>query len=162
VADWRASAPMPATRASGAVDFADVQRPAAARAPRWRSPSPAATTWLAHRPARHRQDHAGAPRARRILPSLPLPLALETKLIYSAAGLSDGLALQRPFRAPHHTISVAGLLGGGATPRPGEISLAHGGVLFLDELPEFQRMAIEGCGSRSRSARSSARASPRE
>jgi magnesium chelatase family protein len=70
--------------------------------------------------------------------------ALETTKIYSAIGLAHGLIDERPFRAPHHTISSAALLGGGSTPRPGEISLAHNGVLFLDELPEFQRGAIEG------------------
>src|SRR5262249_12986554 len=64
--------------------------------------------------------------------------------IYSALGLASGLVEHRPFRAPHHTISSAALLGGGTTPRPGEISLAHHGVLFLDELPEFTRGAVEG------------------
>jgi magnesium chelatase family protein len=70
--------------------------------------------------------------------------ALETTKIYSALGLADGLVDTRPFRAPHHTISPAALIGGGSTPRPGEISLAHNGVLFLDELPEFARASVEG------------------
>ncbi|CAN5770760.1 YifB family Mg chelatase-like AAA ATPase [soil metagenome] len=79
-----------------------------------------------------------------ILPDLAREEALETTKIYSALGLATGLVTERPFRAPHHTISPAGLLGGGSPPRPGEISLAHNGVLFLDELPEFSRAAVEG------------------
>jgi magnesium chelatase family protein len=80
-----------------------------------------------------------------ILPPLDEREALETSAIYSAAGRLDGEALvrRRPFRAPHHDISVPGLIGGGPVPPPGEISLAHNGVLFLDELPEFQRPALE-------------------
>lgn len=81
-----------------------------------------------------------------ILPELTLEESLETTRIHSIAGLlSPGTALlaTRPFRAPHHTISNAGLVGGGAFPRPGEISLAHHGVLFLDELPEFDRKTLE-------------------
>ncbi len=79
-----------------------------------------------------------------VLPAMTRDESLETTKIYSAVGLADGLIEQRPFRAPHHTISSAALIGGGSTPRPGEISLAHNGVLFLDELPEFSRAAIEG------------------
>jgi magnesium chelatase family protein len=84
------------------------------------------------------------------LPSILTPLtfeeALETTKIHSVAGVLDaaaGLVTQRPFRAPHHTISDAGLIGGGAVPRPGEVSLAHNGLLFLDELPEFPRNVLE-------------------
>jgi magnesium chelatase family protein len=79
-----------------------------------------------------------------VLPEMTRAEALETTKIYSALGLANGLIDTRPFRAPHHTISSAALIGGGSTPRPGEISLAHNGVLFLDELPEFARAAIEG------------------
>lgn len=81
-----------------------------------------------------------------ILPQLTLREALETTKIHSVAGtLSKGSSLitQRPFRSPHHTISDVALVGGGSNPRPGEISLAHNGVLFLDELPEFKREALE-------------------
>jgi magnesium chelatase family protein len=84
------------------------------------------------------------------LPSILAPLrfeeALETTKIHSVAGVlnaDDGLVTHRPFRAPHHTISDAGLIGGGAVPRPGEVSLAHNGLLFLDELPEFPRNVLE-------------------
>lgn len=81
-----------------------------------------------------------------ILPDLAPEESLETTRIYSAVGrLPDGqsLLLTRPFRSPHHTISEAGLVGGGSVPTPGEISLAHNGVLFLDELPEFNRRTLE-------------------
>jgi magnesium chelatase family protein len=82
-----------------------------------------------------------------ILPTMTVEEALEVTKIYSIAGLlpSDTpLVRHRPFRAPHHTISHAGLVGGGHWPRPGEISLAHRGVLFLDELPEFGTRTLEG------------------
>ena len=81
-----------------------------------------------------------------ILPPLSLSESLETTQIHSVAGkLKRGMSLisQRPFRSPHHTVSQVALVGGGNNPQPGEISLAHNGVLFLDELPEFSRSVLE-------------------
>lgn len=81
-----------------------------------------------------------------ILPAQTFDEALETTKIHSIVGLlprQDALVANRPFRSPHHTISDAGLIGGGANPRPGEVSLAHNGVLFLDELPEFKKNVLE-------------------
>jgi len=81
-----------------------------------------------------------------LLPALSLERALETTAVHSISGLVDssrGIVDVPPFRAPHHTVSDVGLIGGGSVPRPGEISLAHNGVLFLDELPEFRRATLE-------------------
>src|ERR671918_165842 len=79
-----------------------------------------------------------------ILPPLTLEERIEVTKIHSASGEGNGaLVSRRPFRAPHHTVSTSGLAGGGSNPRPGEVSLANHGVLFLDELPEFSRTACE-------------------
>lgn len=78
-----------------------------------------------------------------ILPAMTVEEALEVTRAWSAAGLASGLVAARPFRAPHHGVSVAGMTGGGASPRPGELTLASGGVLYLDELPEFRRETLE-------------------
>lgn len=81
-----------------------------------------------------------------IMPELTIEEALETTKIHSVAGMlceGQGIITQRPFRSPHHTVSYAGLIGGGTVPRPGEVTLAHNGILFLDELPEFSRTVLE-------------------
>ena len=81
-----------------------------------------------------------------ILPAMRVAEALETTRIHSVAGLTGArtaLVTMRPCRAPHHTISDVGLIGGGQVPLPGDVSLAHHGILFLDELPEFRRHVLE-------------------
>lgn len=88
-----------------------------------------------------------ARRVASIMPPLSVAEAIDVTRVYSVAGMLPpdvSLVVRRPFRAPHHTISASGLVGGGVTPRPGEVSLAHLGVLFLDEFPEFRLSALEG------------------
>jgi magnesium chelatase family protein len=141
--DLPAAAPDPPADAQG-LDFADVQGQLLARRALEIAAAGSHNTLLVGPPGAGKTMMAR--RVGGVLPSLSFEEALDVTSIHSVAGLvrpGAGLLSTRPFRAPHHTVSDVALVGGGSIPRPGEISLAHHGVLFLDEMPEFSRHALE-------------------
>jgi len=143
-ADRPAPAPVPAAASAGAAipDMADIRGQSAARRGLEVAAAGGHNLLLVGPPGSGKTMLAR--RLPGILPALTPAEALETTAIHSASGARlQGLLSQRPFRSPHHTASDVALVGGGSLPRPGEVSLAHNGVLFLDELPEFRRNVLE-------------------
>src|SRR5580765_8303439 len=159
-----AAPPPPASRQADALDLADVRGQLLARRALEITAAGGHNLLLVGPPGAGKTMMAR--RISGILPPLTFAEALEATSVHSVAGLlrpGQGLLTDRPFRAPHHTISNAALIGGGSHPRPGEVSLAHHGVLFLDEMLEFSRHVLEvlrepleeGCVTVARAARSS-------